>query len=87
MLLAAHVKIFGQLKNEKGDRENVPRCLSEVNGCFGNLTLSLPTILFDAVSSQDHFPEKVRQTQKLPILVTVLHVSIRKHLEFKQDVN
>ena len=28
------------------------------------LTLSLPTVLFDAVSSHDHSPEKVRQTKK-----------------------
>ena len=28
------------------------------------LTLSLPTVLFDAVSSHDHSPEKARQTKK-----------------------
>ena len=47
------------------------------------LTLSLPTILFDEVSSQDHSPGKARQTKKPLILITVFYVSIRKELELK----
>ena len=93
VLLAAHVKICGQLENQKRDKENVPRSLGEDNGCFGNLTLSLPTILFDTVSFQDRFQNKARQiktnkkqNKKTPFFGTVFHVNIRKELVLKQDV-
>ena len=48
--------------------------LPSSSGAFVSLTLSLPTILLDAVSSQDHSPEKARQTEIPQVSITVFHV-------------
>ena len=70
----------GRSLTDSIDRDFEPALPPPVNQI---LTLSLPTILFAAVSSED---KSLSRLIKTPILVTVFHVSIRKELEFKQDV-